>query len=44
MYQQAQAEPTAAAADGGEAGAGGQASSGEDEVVEGEIVEEGGSS
>jgi molecular chaperone DnaK len=44
MYQQAAAEPTAAAADGGEAGAEGPASSGEDEVVEGEIVEEGGSS
>jgi len=44
MYQQAGAEPTAAAADGGEAGAEGPASSGEDEVVEGEIVEEGGSS
>jgi molecular chaperone DnaK len=43
MYQQAQAEPTAAAA-GGEAGPDGQASSGDDEVVEGEIVEEGGSS
>ena len=42
MYQQAAAEPTAAA--GGEAGAEGPASSGEDEVVEGEIVEEGGSS
>jgi len=44
MYQQAQAEPTAAAAGGGEAGPDDQASSGEDEVVEGEIVEEGGSS
>jgi molecular chaperone DnaK len=44
MYQQAQAEPTAAAAGGGEAGAEEPASSGEDEVVEGEIVEEGGSS
>ncbi len=44
MYQQAQAEPTAAAAGGGEAGADGQASSGDDDVVEGEIVEEGGSS
>jgi molecular chaperone DnaK len=44
MYQQAQAEPAAAAAGGGEAGAEGPASSGEDEVVEGEIVEEGGSS
>jgi molecular chaperone DnaK len=44
MYQQAAAEPTAAAAGGGEAGAEGPASSGEDEVVEGEIVEEGGSS
>ncbi|TMK36333.1 MAG: molecular chaperone DnaK [Actinobacteria bacterium] len=44
MYQQAQAEPTAAAAGGGEAGADGQAPSGDDEVVEGEIVEEGGSS
>jgi molecular chaperone DnaK len=44
MYQQAQAEPTAAAAGGGEAGADGQAASGDDEVVEGEIVEEGGSS
>src|SRR2546422_1435872 len=45
MYQQAQAqaEPTAAAA-GGEAGPDDQASSGDDEVVEGEIVEEGGSS
>jgi len=42
MYQQAAAEPTAAG--GGEAGAEGPASSGEDEVVEGEIVEEGGSS
>ncbi|TMK91870.1 MAG: molecular chaperone DnaK [Actinobacteria bacterium] len=44
MYQQAQAEPTPAAAGGGEAGADGQPSSGDDEVVEGEIVEEGGSS
>jgi molecular chaperone DnaK len=44
MYQQAQAEPTTAAAGGGEAGPDDQASSGEDEVVEGEIVEEGGSS
>ena len=44
MYQQAAAEPTAGAAGGGEAGAEGPASSGEDEVVEGEIVEEGGSS
>jgi molecular chaperone DnaK len=44
MYQQAQAEPTAAEAGGGEAGPDDQASSGEDEVVEGEIVEEGGSS
>jgi molecular chaperone DnaK len=44
MYQQAAAEPTAATAGGGEAGAEGPASSGEDEVVEGEIVEEGGSS
>ena len=44
MYQQAQADPASAAADGGEAGAEGPASSGEDEVVEGEIVEEGGSS
>ena len=44
MYQQAAAEPTAAAAGGGEAGAEGPTSSGEDEVVEGEIVEEGGSS
>jgi molecular chaperone DnaK len=44
MYQQAAAEPTAAAAGGGEAGAEGPPSSGEDEVVEGEIVEEGGSS
>ena len=44
MYQQAQAEPPPAAAGGGEAGADGQPSSGDDEVVEGEIVEEGGSS
>ncbi len=44
MYQQAQAEPTAAAAGGGEAEPEGQASPGDDEVVEGEIVEEGGSS
>ena len=44
MYQQAQAEPTAAAAGGGGADTEGTASSGEDEVVEGEIVEEGGSS
>jgi molecular chaperone DnaK len=44
MYQQAPAAPTAAAAGGGEAGAEEPASSGEDEVVEGEIVEEGGSS
>jgi molecular chaperone DnaK len=44
MYQQAAAEPTAAKAGGAEAGAEGPASSGEDEVVEGEIVEEGGSS
>jgi len=44
MYQQTQAEPTAATAGGGEAGPDGQASSGDDEVVEGEIVEEGGSS
>src|SRR6266513_2663897 len=44
MYQQAQAEPTAAAAGGGEARADGQASSGDEDVVEGEIVEEGGSS
>jgi molecular chaperone DnaK len=44
MYQQAQAEPTTAAAGGGEAGPDDQASSGEDEVVEGEIVEEGGAS
>ena len=44
MYQQAAAEPTAAAAGVGEAEAEGPASSGEDEVVEGEIVEEGGSS
>ena len=44
MYQQAQADPASAAAGGGEAGAEGPASSGEDEVVEGEIVEEGGSS
>jgi molecular chaperone DnaK len=44
MYQQAQAEPTAAAAGGGEAGPDGQAPSTDDEVVEGEIVEEGGSS
>ncbi|HEX9300385.1 MAG TPA: molecular chaperone DnaK [Actinomycetota bacterium] len=44
MYQQAQAEPTAATSGGGEAGADGQAPSGDDEVVEGEIVEEGGSS
>jgi len=44
MYQQAQAEPTAAAAGGGEAGPDGQAPPADDEVVEGEIVEEGGSS
>jgi molecular chaperone DnaK len=44
MYQQAQAEPTAAAAGAGQAGPDGQASPGDDEVVEGEIVEEGGSS
>jgi molecular chaperone DnaK len=44
MYQQAQAEPTAAAASDGETGSDGQAPSGDDEVVEGEIVEEGGSS
>ena len=44
MYQQAQAEPTAAAAGGGGADTEGGPSSGEDEVVEGEIVEEGGSS
>jgi molecular chaperone DnaK len=44
MYQQAQAEPTAAAASDGETGPDGQAPSGDDEVVEGEIVEEGGSS
>ncbi len=44
MYQQAQAEPTAAAASDGDTGADGQAPSGDDEVVEGEIVEEGGSS
>ena len=44
MYQQAQADPASAAAGGGEAGAESPASSGEDEVVEGEIVEEGGSS
>jgi molecular chaperone DnaK len=50
MYQQAQAEPTAAAAGGGETGTDGetgpdgQPSPGDDEVVEGEIVEEGGSS
>jgi molecular chaperone DnaK len=44
MYQQAQAEPTAAAASGGETEPDGQAPSGDDEVVEGEIVEEGGSS
>jgi molecular chaperone DnaK len=44
MYQQAQAEPTAAEASGGETGTDGQTPSGDDEVVEGEIVEEGGSS
>ena len=44
MYQQAQAEPTAAAASGGDAGPDGQAPPADDEVVEGEIVEEGGSS
>jgi molecular chaperone DnaK len=44
MYQQAQAEPATAGAGGGGADAEGAASSGEDEVVEGEIVEEGGSS
>jgi molecular chaperone DnaK len=44
MYQQAQAEPTAAAASDGDTGADGEAPSGDDEVVEGEIVEEGGSS
>jgi hypothetical protein len=44
MYQQAQAEPTAAAASDGETGTDGQTPSGDDEVVEGEIVEEGGSS
>src|SRR5947209_772563 len=44
MYQQAKAEPTAAAASGGDAGPDGQAPPADDEVVEGEIVEEGGSS
>jgi molecular chaperone DnaK len=44
MYQQGQAEPTAAAASDGEAGTDDQTPSGDDEVVEGEIVEEGGSS
>jgi hypothetical protein len=44
MYLRAPAAPTPATAGGGEAGAEGPASSGEDEVVEGEIVEEGGSS
>jgi molecular chaperone DnaK len=44
MYQQGQAEPTAAAESDGEAGTDDQTPSGDDEVVEGEIVEEGGSS
>jgi molecular chaperone DnaK len=44
MYQQAQAEPAAAGATGGGADTEAATSSGEDEVVEGEIVEEGGSS
>jgi molecular chaperone DnaK len=44
MYQQAQAEPAAAGATGGGADTEAATPSGEDEVVEGEIVEEGGSS
>jgi molecular chaperone DnaK len=44
MYQNAQAQPEQAAAEGGDGGEGTGDASGDDEVVEGEIVEEGGSS